>query len=482
MLWLRIILSIYFCCVNSIFAWDTRELELFDLVEEVNRNFYEILGLQQEATVIDIRKAYRKMSLQLHPDKNKDRNAEENNKNVLFAIYEVLKDLEKRRIYDNILLNGLPTWKQSVYYYRHVRKMSLLEFTIFLFLLATGAQYLFAWSVYIEKKYELEDILSAKFKKKEKKLKKFKNFEDFNTDAIMAEINLLPKPKYQDLLPFKLCDYFIYCIKSTPGCYQKWRDLWMQVRLEDDISEHDSQDETEERIKKPRHKKVFEIPEFAGEYSDLMEPLVNDTRPEPPIIESRTVESNTWTDEQLVILICAINKYLGGVTNRWEKIAHFVGRSVLEVVTAAKQLKANTDSAVSISTSVQGITGTLNEHVEVKKKKKGALSEEMLERQIILDNWREHSPRGVAKEEYKAAQADKALQAANEANLSSGVWNQKQQKALESALSLFAKGSGERWEKIAGCVPGKTKDECLMRYKELAEVVRKKRQSVASVK
>merc|ERR1712083_687561 len=55
------------------------------------------------------------------------------------------------------------------------------------------------------------------------------------------------------------------------------------------------------------------------------------------------------------------------------------------------------------------------------------------------------------------------------------VWSQAQQKALESSLTQFPKGSTERWERIANKVPGKTKEQCIQRFKTLAEMVKKKK-------
>uniref|UniRef100_F8WH68 DnaJ heat shock protein family (Hsp40) member C1 n=1 Tax=Mus musculus TaxID=10090 RepID=F8WH68_MOUSE len=73
-LWLLLLFLL--AAVRPVRAWESGDLELFDLVEEVQLNFYEFLGVQQDASSADIRKAYRKLSLTLHPDKNKDENAE----------------------------------------------------------------------------------------------------------------------------------------------------------------------------------------------------------------------------------------------------------------------------------------------------------------------------------------------------------------------------------------------------------------------
>jgi molecular chaperone DnaJ len=63
-------------------------------------DYYEILGLDRNATSDAIKKAYRKLAMKYHPDRNPDdRKAEERFKEATEA-YEVLSDNEKRRIYD----------------------------------------------------------------------------------------------------------------------------------------------------------------------------------------------------------------------------------------------------------------------------------------------------------------------------------------------------------------------------------------------
>lgn len=55
------------------------------------------------------------------------------------------------------------------------------------------------------------------------------------------------------------------------------------------------------------------------------------------------------------------------------------------------------------------------------------------------------------------------------------LWTQNQQKLLEMALQQYPKGTSDRWDKIAKCVPGKSKEECIARYKLLVELVQKKK-------
>jgi molecular chaperone DnaJ len=63
------------------------------------KDYYEILGIQRNATKEEIKNAYRKLALQYHPDRNKSPDAEERFKEISEA-YAVLSDDEKRRTYD----------------------------------------------------------------------------------------------------------------------------------------------------------------------------------------------------------------------------------------------------------------------------------------------------------------------------------------------------------------------------------------------
>src|SRR2546423_14896260 len=73
------------------------------------RDFYKVLGVPKKATQEEIKKAYRKLARQYHPDKNPgDQEAEDRFKDVQGA-YDVLSDEEKRKQYDRFgATNGRP--------------------------------------------------------------------------------------------------------------------------------------------------------------------------------------------------------------------------------------------------------------------------------------------------------------------------------------------------------------------------------------
>ena len=64
------------------------------------KTLYEVLGVAKEATPTEIKKAYHRMALKLHPDKNPDDPDAAKRFQTLQKVYGVLGDADKRKVYD----------------------------------------------------------------------------------------------------------------------------------------------------------------------------------------------------------------------------------------------------------------------------------------------------------------------------------------------------------------------------------------------
>ena len=85
---MRLIVSIIFFLINT------------TVIVIAGRDFYSILGVPRNANLNQIKKAYRKLAKEFHPDKNKDDPKAAEKFQDLGAAYEVLSDEDKRKTYD----------------------------------------------------------------------------------------------------------------------------------------------------------------------------------------------------------------------------------------------------------------------------------------------------------------------------------------------------------------------------------------------
>ena len=81
---------------------------------ECGEDYYKILGVKRTATKAEIKRAFKKLSLKYHPDKNKDNPKKAKEKFIKIAnAYEVLSDDEKRKIYDQYGEEGVKANEQG---------------------------------------------------------------------------------------------------------------------------------------------------------------------------------------------------------------------------------------------------------------------------------------------------------------------------------------------------------------------------------
>ena len=305
-------------------AWDTDEMDLFDLVEEVNKNFYEVMGLDQVATTKEVRSAYKKLALVLHPDKNDSPDAEIQFRQ-LAAIYDVLKDKTKREMYDKVLVEGLPNWRNPAFYFRRMRKIGLAEGLLYLIAIATGIQYCMNWAAYYERKFTISEHVNAEVKRKSKRLKKEgRTEEEIAQEIIEAEMDAIgSKPTCFDTIPFqflRLCKYILFLIPTIPGMlkaeYDEQKRLKEEKQREIEEYEEEVRRKEEEKQKKKeqkaQRKKVPQFKEATDEGGECL--LVSPEAPEEKYVPRNAQQM--WTDEDLVTLAKLIKKIPGGSSDR----------------------------------------------------------------------------------------------------------------------------------------------------------------------
>ncbi len=121
------------------------------------KDYYKILGLSSEASAEDIKKAYRKLALQFHPDRNPDDKTADNKFKEIVEAYEVLSDSNKRKEFDN--LRNFGSASKKTYYNKTYNDNFEPSYQTF----------------YKKEKYDDPQKLWEEFKKDYN----FKNFSDF---------------------------------------------------------------------------------------------------------------------------------------------------------------------------------------------------------------------------------------------------------------------------------------------------------------
>ncbi|KAI1795210.1 DnaJ-domain-containing protein [Ganoderma leucocontextum] len=150
--------------VTAVVAWTKEDHEIFDLVSAVEKGegkgttFYSWLDVPHTASTAQISKAYRKKSLQLHPDKNKGVKHAHERFARLGVVAAILRDAAKRERYDFFYKNGVPVWRGTGYYYSRFRP-GLGSVLTFLVIMTSGLQYLVQKMNYNRDLKRIEEIV-----------------------------------------------------------------------------------------------------------------------------------------------------------------------------------------------------------------------------------------------------------------------------------------------------------------------------------
>ncbi|CAM0136603.1 hypothetical protein VKS41_003407 [Umbelopsis sp. WA50703] len=140
------------------------DYEIFDLVDELEKiegkevDFYTWLNIEPSATDKQINRAYKKLSLQLHPDKNKGDPKQRDRFARLGKVVSILRDSHKRERYNFFYKNGVPRWRGTGYLYSRWRP-GLGTVVVALGLVGGGLQYLVAILNYSQEKKKIRQFV-----------------------------------------------------------------------------------------------------------------------------------------------------------------------------------------------------------------------------------------------------------------------------------------------------------------------------------
>ncbi|GBF99777.1 hypothetical protein Rsub_12217 [Raphidocelis subcapitata] len=206
----------------------------------------------------------------------------------------------------------------------------------------------------------------------------------------------------------------------------------------------------------------------------------------------RMASMSAWTDEELRLLDKACTKYPMGTPRRWEVVAAYVRTRPLDEVLL--MVKERQGAASNRLRQQEDWKGAAKKRAEVKSEadlRDSAFTDVVVNLSVEEEAAAaEASSGGTSAAAGPGPGSSGGQQAAGAANgsgggaaakpkvvvsASSGEWSEAQELALVQGLKQFGKELEDRWERIAATVEGKTKKQCMARYKELREAFKAKK-------
>uniref|UniRef100_G3Q711 DnaJ (Hsp40) homolog, subfamily C, member 2 n=1 Tax=Gasterosteus aculeatus TaxID=69293 RepID=G3Q711_GASAC len=153
-----------------------------------------------------------------------------------------------------------------------------------------------------------------------------------------------------------------------------------------------------------------------------------------------------WGEEDLQLLIKAVNLFPAGTNARWEVIANYMN------LHSTSGMKRTAKDVINKAKNLQRLDPVQKDDINRKAFEKFK---------------KEHA--------CVAPTIDNAVPSERFDDGNTASWTTEEQKLLEQSLKTYPVSTPERWEKIAAAVPGRSKKDCMKRYKELVEMVKAKK-------
>lgn len=174
---------------------------------------------------------------------------------------------------------------------------------------------------------------------------------------------------------------------------------------------------------------------------------------------STTGKNMEWCDEEVRLLVKATQVVKLGTADRWTVVAAFIEEhSRGKFKRTGKEVLAKNKEMARMDPSVKEIAN------------KNAFEKTL---QGI-----KHNEKTATESKESQRFATPGEQLASELGSNPGVWSPEEQKILEQALKTYPASVENRWDRIAECLPSRTKKDCMVRYKELVAVIQSKKKAM----
>jgi len=329
---------------------------------------------------------------------------------------------------------------------------------ILLTIVTTFVHYVMMWGSYLEKTWTIASAKASITTKNKKKLKE----KTMKMDSLLLE-----KPSLKSSLPVLLVKFAIYLVTDYPKELKERAEQAKQAklleaeraaeqaRLGKQAEEDRVRKEEERKINKEKHQKWLEEQraEAARKYELAMEEQARRMAEDDSDLDALDGE---WSDSESDAGLTAAERRRNKRAAKKKVGKEFVG----------KPLK----SGPWDDEEVQKLTDLMNRWPGGTPDRWKRISEELNRSELDVSR------------QVKQLRAQQNM-SQKQVVTGDSTWSQEQQTALESALSVFKKDyDGDRWQSIADCVSGKSKAECILRYKFILQKLQEKKAQATSAK
>lgn len=206
-------------------------------------------------------------------------------------------------------------------------------------------------------------------------------------------------------------------------------------------------------------------------------------------------KKNLWTNENVQLLIKAVNLFPAGTISRWEVVANFINQHATNmpknVIFYAKDVLGKAKDIQSSDFTKNDLKTQVNQKA-FESFEKGKKELKVVDNSEISTKDSGDSANKLVNGDAKPKENGYASKEPKEPKVKTNgttpaptpavvplpaepkTWSKDEQSLLEQAIKTFPVSTPDRWERIAECIPNRTKKECLKRVKELVDLVNAK--------